>query len=82
MKQNRKLDRNVNNQKERTEKLGLNSSTSLFYITMPSREEIASYFFDTRYFISYGNTNRVQCLHIRKNSLSTSTALKGIELFH
>lgn len=82
MKQNRKLDRKVNNQKERTEKLGLNSSTSLFYITVPSREEIASYFFDTRYFISYGNTNRVQCLHIRKNSLSTSTALKGIELFH
>lgn len=82
MKQNRKLDRKVNNQKERTEKLGLNSSTLLFYITVPSREEIASYFFDTRYFISYGNTNRVQCLHIRKNSLSTSTALKGIELFH
>lgn len=47
MKQNRKLDRKVNNQKERTEKLGLNSFTSLFYITVPSREEIASYFFLT-----------------------------------
>lgn len=47
MKQNRKLDRKVNNQKERTEKLGLNSFTSLSYITVPSREEIASYFFLT-----------------------------------
>lgn len=47
MKQNRKLDRKVNNQKEQTEKLGLNSLTSLFYITVPSREEIASYFFLT-----------------------------------
>ena len=47
MKQNRKLDRKVNNQKEQTEKLGLNSFTSLFYITVPSREEIASYFFLT-----------------------------------
>ena len=45
MKQNRKLDRKVNNQKEQTEKLGLNSSTSLFYITMPRQH--ASYFFLT-----------------------------------
>ena len=45
MKQNRKLDRKVNNQKEQTEKLGLNSFTSLFYITVPRQH--ASYFFLT-----------------------------------